>query len=251
MNGDITTLKDVKKELVLSKQMMTKKFNVEVHPLLSNYTTMFDIEHLKTCNCCDDILFSVIRDEINKQQDIQKNKNYPNSENNIPELIVQKEKKSKVTDEIYRKALVYINTNIKDMNLKICPYIYKELLGTVRMFEKDYDLRKAKIQLVVKSILNYQFSLLSSMRYTSSFGFINRGCDRFGNVVDKINENEYYKIRLNEKIIQAVKVLDEMVEGNKNVNLNLNANSLSIEDVFSKLHNEIKDEYEIIKEDCE
>lgn len=244
MDGDITTLKNIKKELVLSKQMMTKKFNIEVHPLLSNYTTMFDIEHLKTCSCCDDILFSIIEDEISKQQDKQQNKNYPNSENNIPELIVQKEKKSKIKDEIYQKALVYINTNIKDMNLKICPYIYGELLGTVRLFEKDYDLRKAKIQLVVKSILNYQFSLLSSMRYTSSFGFINRGYDKYGNAVDKINDNEYYKIKLNEKIIQSVKVLDEMVEGNKNVNLNINSNSLSIEEVFSKLHNEIKDEYD-------
>lgn len=237
-------LKNIKKELVLSKQMMTKKFNIEVHPLLSNYTTMFDIEHLKTCSCCDDILFSIIEDEISKQQDKQQNKNYPNSENNIPELIVQKEKKSKIKDEIYQKALVYINTNIKDMNLKICPYIYGELLGTVRLFEKDYDLRKAKIQLVVKSILNYQFSLLSSMRYTSSFGFINRGYDKYGNAVDKINDNEYYKIKLNEKIIQSVKVLDEMVEGSKNVNLNINSNSLSIEEVFSKLHNEIKDEYD-------
>lgn len=244
MDEDITTLKNIKKELVLSKQMMTKKFNIEVHPLLSNYTTMFDIEHLKTCSCCDDILFSIIEDEISKQQDKQQNKNYPNSENNIPELIVQKEKKSKVKDEIYQKALIYINTNIKDMNLKICPYIYGELLGTVRLFEKDYDLRKAKIQLVVKSILNYQFSLLSSMRYTSSFGFINRGYDKYGNAVDKINDNEYYKIKLNEKIIQSVKVLDEMVEGSKNVNLNINSNSLSIEEVFSKLHNEIKDEYE-------
>lgn len=231
------------KDVTISK--MNNIFNKDdIHPLLRSYFHKFDIDHLKNCDCCNDIIFSIIDDEIIKEKVKQKDINYPKNNNSIPELIMQKQKKSLVKDEIYRKALIYINTNLKDMPLRICPYIYEELFRTIQIFEKDYDLRKAKVIMVVRSILNYQMSLISSNIYGNVNGMISRGVDKLGNPLDRINSNEYYKIKLNEKIIQAVKILDEMVEGNKNVNLNINANSLSIEEVFSKLHNEIKDEYD-------
>jgi hypothetical protein len=240
-------IKKIKNKLATTKQLMKTTFNTIPHFLLRNYSTKFDIEHLKNCNCCDDIIFSIIDDEIDKELENRKNKNYPINDNSIAELMKQKEKKSKIKDEIYHKALIYINTNLKDMQSRICPYVYKELLDTINLFEKDYDLKKAKIQVTIKSILNYQVSLINSIIYSNSKGFIEKTRDKQGNQIDKINANEYYKIRLNEKIIQAVKTLDDMVEGSKSINLNINTSSISFKDVLGKLQEEIKEDYDSCK----
>ena len=204
--------------------------------LLNNYSVNINEKHIKHCDCCDLIKLRLLDISAKKNANKITTTNYTlDPKNNESErfAVILKNNKSNL-DEL----VVYYLQNSTFLRNPICPYIRKELYKTIKLFEKDYDLSKAKVRMIVGGILSYQTSLIESSQHFRNNGMFEVIQDRFGNVVNTISQNEHYKVKLNEKIIEAVKILDQMIEGNKNVNININQNSLSIEDVLAKFKSE-------------
>ena len=136
----------------------------------------------------------------------------------------------------YDRASSFLNDYFlkKDM-IRICPGLFRELINTLSIFKKDYDLSKSKVREVVRSIISFQISLYNSNVYSARNGMFDSVVDKHGNLNKKVSSNEYYKLRLNQEIIKAIKTLDEMIEGNKNVNVNMDVKSISIDDILKKI----------------
>lgn len=240
---------EISERLELSKQNLTKTLeelilNIrEEKKLIPNellsvfvYNTKFTPEHLMNCDC--------YRTLVNRFMDIQameevlnkESSNYKLNENTAEKRAVFY-KLQDIRKSSAEKAASFLNNSLLMVNqVRICPYLYQELTNTISIFDKDYDLSKIKIREIVKSIINYQISLYNSNLDTSYSGMFERASDKFGNTITKVSQSEYYKTRLNAEIIKAIKTLDEMVEGNKNVNLNVNIESIRLKDVLKQIN---------------
>lgn len=213
----------------------------ELEELLTTYSYnyKFTPEHLKNCDCYKAVCnrFMDLKYLENKIIEAQgKGKGYKIDMQNPAERLAFNNKYENATNDIYLDSANYLNKYyFNKNNIRICPYLFKELINTLSIFKKDYDLSKAKVREVVKSIINYQISLYNSNVYSAGNGMFENVSDKFGNISNRISSNEYYKMKLNAEIIKAIKVLDEMIEGNKNINVNLNMRSITIKDVLDKI----------------
>jgi hypothetical protein len=204
-----------------------------------SYNYKFTPEHLKNCDCykavCNRFMdLKYLENKINEAQG--KGKGYKIDMKNPAERLAFKNKYENATNDIYLDSANYLNKYYFNKDkIRICPYLFKELVTTLSFFKKDYDLSKTKVREVVKSIINYQISLYNSNVYSASNGMFDSVSDKFGNMSNRISSNEYYKMKLNEQIIKAIKTLDEMIEGNKNVNINMDVKSISLKDVLKRI----------------
>ncbi len=213
----------------------------ELEEFLSSYSYnyKFTAEHLKNCNC--------YRAVVNRFMDLDYYKNslkelsnegkeYRINLQNPSELFAYNNKYNNISNDAYIKAADYLNKYYfnKDM-VRICPYLFRELINTLNIFKKDYDLSKSKVREVVRSIINFQISLYNSNVYSANNGMFDMVSDKLGNISNKISSNEYYKMKLNTEIIKAIKTLDEIVEGNKNININMDVKSIPIKDVLKRI----------------
>jgi hypothetical protein len=213
----------------------------ELEELLTTYSYnyKFTPEHLKNCDCYKAVTnrfmdLDYYKNKINELE--SKGKGYKIDLSNPADKFAYNNKYENIKNEIYIKASEALNKYYFDKNkISLCPYLFRELINTLNIFKKDYDLSKTKVREVVKSIINYQISLYNSNVYSANNGMFENVSDKFGNVSNKISSNEYYKMKLNEQIIKAIKTLDEMIEGNKNINVDLSVKSISIKDVLKRI----------------
>jgi len=213
-----------------------KSLNVFPHFLIDRYVGKINIQHLKECDCYQEI--------INRYVDLESRRNLLN-ENNIN----QKDDPKKISDDARIKALKFINNS--DITLPLCPYMYRELLNTIEIFGKDYDLTRAKIQQVVKSILIYQMSLLESQNHcNNNDGMFEKMYNKFGDSRQVISQAELYKIKMSDKILDATKMLDEMVEGSK-VSIAMNVNHIPLNALMDKMKQNMIDSTFVEKKEGE
>jgi hypothetical protein len=205
--------------------------------LITSNSSKITSNHLDDCNCYRETLNYFIRQEILKKisNDSEDNDNSSNYKLlNLDYSEAANKKYFKENNKFsYNKALDNTSSFLRNHNL-VCPYTYYELRNTVNLFAKDYDIEKAKVQMIVKSILSYQSSQLESNNYFINNGMFDLVSDKQGNARKKISSNEWYRMNLNEKIIDAVEKLDKMIEGSKSVNLNVNSDSISMDEVLNK-----------------
>lgn len=213
----------------------------ELEEFLSTYSYnyKFTSEHLKNCNCYRAVVNRFMDIEYYKtasKELINEGKEYRIDLQNPSERFAYNNKYNNISNDAYTKAAEYLNRYYfnKD-NIRICPYLFRELVNTLDIFKKDYDLSKSKVREVVRSIINFQISLYNSNVYSANNGMFDSVIDKFGNISNKISSNEYYKMRLNQEIIKAIKTLDEIVEGNKNININMDVKSIPIKDVLKRI----------------
>ncbi len=202
----------------------------------------FTSEHLESCSCYSDVVryFS----EIESKRDLVKlhGNSYVSSGLPIDYSIYYNNSKSYLKSA-YRNASNYLNSSSLLSGRRICPHLYNELYNTFRQFNHTYDLSLPKVSVVVRSILDYQVSLYYSIIHSQSSGSHETIVDKFGNVSVKVSDNEYYRMKLNEKIVDAIRVLDQMIEGSKSVNLTLNVSAIPIEDILSGFRDEVSRKY--------
>jgi len=213
----------------------------ELEEFLSSYSYnyKFTAEHLKNCNCYRAVVnrfmdLDYYKNSLNEL--INEGKEYRINLQNPSELFAYNNKYNNISNDAYIKAADYLNKYYfnKDI-IRICPYLFRELVNTLNIFKKDYDLGKSKVREVVRSIINFQISLYNSNVYSANNGMFDMVSDKLGNISNKISSNEYYKMKLNQEIIKAIKTLDEIVEGNKNININMDVKSISIKDVLKRI----------------
>ena len=213
----------------------------ELEEFLSSYSYnyKFTAEHLKNCNCYRAVVnrfmdLDYYKNSLNEL--INEGKEYRINLQNPSELFAYNNKYNNISNDSYVKACDYLNKYYfnKDM-VRICPYLFRELVNTLNIFKKDYDLGKSKVREVVRSIINFQISLYNSNVHSANNGMFDMVSDKFGNMTSKVSSNEYYKMKLNQEIIKAIKTLDEIVEGNKNININMDVKSISIKDVLKRI----------------
>ena len=213
----------------------------ELEEFLSSYSYnyKFTAEHLKNCNCYRAVVnrfmdLDYYKNSLNEL--INEGKEYRINLQNPSELFAYNNKYNNISNDAYIKAADYLNKYYfnKDM-VRICPYLFRELVNTLDIFKKDYDLGKSKVREVVRSIINFQISLYNSNVYSANNGMFDMVSDKLGNMTSKVSSNEYYKMKLNTEIIKAIKTLDEIVEGNKNININMDVKSISIKDVLKRI----------------
>lgn len=204
-----------------------------------SYNYKFTAEHLKNCNCYRALVNRFMDIEYYKtasKELINEGKEYRIDLQNPSERFAYNNKYNNISNDAYVKAAEYLNRYYfnKD-SIRICPYLFRELVNTLDIFKKDYDLSRSKVREVVRSIINFQISLYNSNVYSANNGMFDMVSDKLGNISNKISSNEYYKMKLNQEIIKAIKTLDEIVEGNKNININMDVKSIPIKDILKRI----------------
>jgi hypothetical protein len=223
---------------------LVSSYDPEFVNFLSSHTNFtFTSDHLLNCTCFRPVIdyFS----EIESKRDLVRlhGTSFVYSGQPVNYSIFMKNSNAGYLDSAYKAAAKYLNTTSSLVGLRICPSLYRELYSTFCQFNKTYDMSLPKVSVVVRSILDYQSSLYHSILHSQSSGTHESAIDKFGNVSIRVSNNEYYRLKLNEKIIDAVRILDQMIEGSKNININLNTSAIPIEDVLSGLTDEVARAY--------
>ncbi len=201
-------------------------------------TPVVGVEHVKRCDCTKDVFEGFLKKRIREYIKKNERSGYELDPEVLPERMALIGKYRDIYEGTCRDVAEYCVAK------KIsCPYVREELENTWRLFSRDYDVGKAKVQMIVRSILSFQSALIESQEIFGTRGVMEKVMDKVGNVRDVVSNNEYYRIKLNEKIVESVKILDQIVEGNKSVSVNINTQSVSLEDVLDRFR-ERREEYE-------
>jgi hypothetical protein len=202
----------------------------EINPMVFSYIPSVGLEHLDRCNCYRHTLRYFLESVWERAQagsDLYRELDI----NDVLDYSIMR----RSYKDLARKALGEAVSFLNQFNL-VCPHIVCELQRTVDVFSMDYDLSQAKVRVVVQSILGYQCGLLESLKHFKESGIFSNNLDRQGNVIQRIHPNEDYRMRLNDRLIDAVKTLDDMIEGSKTrIEMNVNNSAISLDDLFSKV----------------
>jgi len=229
-------------ELLLQHKLHA--FNIEPNPILDNYLNSISVSHLDSCDCLKEFvnyfwdleLYHEFLDKQDRDED-DMSKDYRLDSRYVIEKIAKRDKSVVSYRIALDKAKKYIFNS--KYHIPFCLYYYKELSSTVKMFGETYNLSLPKVQTILKSIISYQISLLETLKYQQERGMYDKTVDKYGNSREIVNSNEYYKLKLNERIIDAVKKLDEMIEGNKSINVNIDTKHTTIENLIDQMKTNI------------
>lgn len=141
----------------------------------------------------------------------------------------------------YKDRAVKSVAKFCELNDVRCPYEKALVVEVLESFDVEqrglYDLSNSNVYLILKSLVSQLLSAHRLKLYGDRHGIVIRRFDKDGNGFYSLNPSEEMKLKFDNAVVSAVKVLNDVVFGAKSVNLNLEADkdSFSLKDFMSSI----------------
>jgi len=189
-----------------------------------------DINHLKICECAKPYLEEATKQAVKNNSNLYYSRKL--DENDDTKSIYNKY----VSDAYEKVRWQIIAKRMEDEN-KLCAIEEQEIFKTLILFSKKYDLNDPRIFVIVDALTHQMLSAHRMQLYSNEHGVLNIWYDKNDNKRMSMNPVEELKLKYDEARINAIAILDRIMEGSK-VNILSSVKINDIDDIFTDTINE-------------
>lgn len=187
-----------------------------------------NIEHLEICDCMKkeiDVVFRRIDAEYKQEVIDQK-------------LSLNQNEERHRTLMAYDAAVRVVAVTSMRQGL-ICSKERELVEIELQYFAEKYNLNDVRVFIIIKSLLEMGLSAFRLANHSREKGIMQEVTDREGNVTYKLNPAEEAKLAYNKARIDAIKELNNIIEGQKHIHATIDLNKvLDAKDIFGEIDNE-------------
>lgn len=186
--------------------------NIEVY---ENIISPITLSHIDVCNCQGKRLLELKKEFFQKElQDLK--------EEDLYNDITVRESRLRRSQELAREYLI---KECREKNIR-CPVEQKIVEKDISLFKQKYDLSDPRAHIIVENVLSLKLSAHRLALHVTHNDPVQSVIDKEGNETFKLNPAEKAKMDYNNSMIQAIKELNLIFEGSKNVNINIDLENI-------------------------
>lgn len=203
------------------KTTPTNTPNLSRDILIESLLSTCNIEHISNCSCQRSNVDSKYK-ELFEQEMNDLIKRGSETNNSLVEA-----RREYAKD----KAVKLVADYCKNNSIK-CPIERAKVIQHLTFFESKYDLSDPRVFVIVESLLHQMLSAHRFQQYSNEHGVLNIWYDKQDNKRISLNPVEQIKLDYDRARIDAISVLDKIMEGEK---INVNMKTIDIDDVFKNV----------------